>query len=346
MSSRTRLALLLAGICLRIASPGIALADGLVCQPPDPGGEQFRSNLEMLREVFDAGAGWEVPDPDQESGPVVCAPCSEHTEVDLRITGMEDSTKWNITDARAFEYHHPHGLPRETYRVQSTLQIRSVIRNLAAECKHVRQLTLGSHGSAGALALGNEGHVLDHLNLKSAFPDGSDCVFAPGAQINFVSCNVGLGCQGTFFLSDLGRQVLKKGGKLVAATQYMSTFAPGIIPHFSIDGGHQEITLNGSGEVTEVSGETCRDEANQLLRQVTLARLRMKDCELPPEHRSLPRRFMEHSAALFEISGNDLEDQALALNPWDSERYGNLKYVVDRDLERLRPLLKEIGCLK
>lgn len=128
----------------------------------------------------------------------------------------------------------------EIINVTSNEQIKSHLSKMARECKTIDRMNFQGHGTDGYQATGE----LDSGTVKefSSF----SCLFNKGASIGFYGCSVGQGCAGDMLLYQTAKSFLGNGGTVKAPTWYSSSFLPGIIPSFSLNGKSRQISYTPS----------------------------------------------------------------------------------------------------
>ncbi|OQW53812.1 MAG: hypothetical protein A4S09_06235 [Proteobacteria bacterium SG_bin7] len=122
--------------------------------------------------------------------------------------------------------------------VTSNEQIKSALTNLAKNCKSLTRMNFQGHGSDGYQGTGE----LDSGSVQDFSSFG--CLFERDAKIEFYGCSVGQGCSGDMLLYQTAKSFLKNGGSVRAPTSYSSSFLPGIIPSFSLNGRSRMVTFN------------------------------------------------------------------------------------------------------
>lgn len=121
-----------------------------------------------------------------------------------------------------------------------TSKVAETFRKLARECKSLTRMTLNGHGDDGYQVAGgfDSGSVQD---LKEY-----GCLFDKDSTIHFTACNIGRGCSGDMLFFKTAQSLLPNGGTVTGSTFYSSTFLPGVIPHFSLNGKGRKLTYTPS----------------------------------------------------------------------------------------------------
>lgn len=122
--------------------------------------------------------------------------------------------------------------------VSSNEQIKTQLAKMARECKSIDRMNFQGHGTDGYQATGE----LDSGTVRefSTF----SCLFNKEASIGFYGCSVGQGCAGDMLLYQTAKSFLGNGGTVKAPSWYSSSFLPGIIPSFSLNGKSRQISYD------------------------------------------------------------------------------------------------------
>jgi hypothetical protein len=166
--------------------------------------------------------------------------------------------------------------------IHSAQDIEVMLRFAAARCFRIKFLSIFSHGSPGAIYLGNN---LTQFHVGSLdFLKQYGCLMADDARIELGGCNVADGCRGQNFMAGLATHLLPRGGSVMAYTFYSSTPVPGVIPHFSLNGDNQTLTVSRTGSMswdnTPRTGAQCRDELSACLTTLDAQIRRLGGCRL------------------------------------------------------------------
>lgn len=174
-----------------------------------------------------------------------------------------------------------------------TQKMRETFSQLAKECKSIDRMTLNGHGADGYQVAGgmDSGSVQD-LNQYG-------CLFNRNATIHFTGCNVGRGCSGDMLFYKTAQSLLRNGGTITGNTFYSSTFLPGIIPHFSLNGKGRKLTYTPSKSPADSWTQTglaitnggdinerCSDHLKELMDDYSTAKVaaRKKSCSLSNDY--------------------------------------------------------------
>ena len=170
----------------------------------------------------------------------------------------------------------------EKYVVNSESEVRNVLNTLAQGCKRVKNLVLMGHGRPGYLSIG--------IDVDSNIFKSFSCLIADDSYVRVIGCNIASGCVGDMFMHNLAKDLFgERKGRINGPTFYASTFLPGVIPHFSLNGRSREleydplrrppeswsltgIAISDGGTMTE----NCRDEITDLIKDVNSARKRVE----------------------------------------------------------------------
>lgn len=122
----------------------------------------------------------------------------------------------------------------------NTDKIRETLEKLAKECKSLVRMTLSGHGGDGYQEAGS----LDSGSVQDLRAYG--CLFNKDATIRYTGCLVGRGCSGDMLFYQTAKSLLPNGGTVTGSTFYNTTFLPGVIPHFSLNGRGRKLIYSPS----------------------------------------------------------------------------------------------------
>ncbi len=181
----------------------------------------------------------------------------------------------------------------EVKEAKNTGELASRFSELAKSCKSIKSLKIMGHGSDGY----STGGELDSGTVQELSRFG--CLFDHGAEIGFVACSVGQGCSGDMLLYQTAKTLLPKGGSVKAPTWYSSTFLPGVVPSFSLNGKSRKIIFSPTKRPSDswtqtglaiTSGgdinERCADNLKELMDNYSTAKVsaRKKQCSVSNDY--------------------------------------------------------------
>lgn len=186
----------------------------------------------------------------------------------------------------------------EVKEAKNTGELASRFNELARSCKSIKSLKIIGHGSDGY----STGGQLDSGTVQELSRFG--CLFDKGAEIGFVACSVGQGCSGDMLLYQTAKTLLPRGGSVKAPTWYSSTFLPGVVPSFSLNGKSRKITFDPSKKPSDSWTQTglaitnggdinerCSDNLKDLIDNYSTAKVsaRKKQCSVNNDYVSTER---------------------------------------------------------
>lgn len=176
--------------------------------------------------------------------------------------------------------------------------IKEKLRQLATSCKSLDRITIKGHADDGYMSTGE----LDSGTVQELSP--YSCLLNKNATIQFSGCNIGRGCSGDMLFYKTATSLLSKGGNIYGQTFYSSTFLPGIIPHFSLNGKYRTLNYSPnskppdrwsqSGLAVSDGGdinERCSENLKELIDDYSNAKVsaRKKSCSLSNDYVSTER---------------------------------------------------------
>lgn len=127
------------------------------------------------------------------------------------------------------------GEQSEKFIIKRPRELVEVFEKLNKDCRSIRSAVFFSHGKIGEQEVGNlRAHTLSGIAPYA-------CLFQQGSEIMMSGCNVGRGCRGDLLVFSMAKTLLHKGGSVTAPTFYTATMAPGIVPHFSMNGVNRQV---------------------------------------------------------------------------------------------------------
>ncbi len=128
----------------------------------------------------------------------------------------------------------------EKFFVGNKDDMEAKLRELSEKCTTISRLTFSGHGSPGY-------HASGLRTGKVGFLRNYGCMLEEGINVRIDGCNVGRGCEGDMFLHDIAKNLFHgKQGSVNSPTHNSSTFLPGVIPSFSLNGVSRELRYNPS----------------------------------------------------------------------------------------------------
>lgn len=236
----------------------------------------------------------------------------------------------------------------DKFIIDSMSDYSKAFSSIAQNCQKIRTLRFEGHGGPNYQSAGpiNRKKVNDLAKFS--------CTMAAGAHIDLMGCNTGRGCLGQMFMYRLAEALLPRGGTMSAATFYTSTFLPGIIPHFSLNGMDRTLDFSPNREPKDKWGyngsntpfgstpnETCADTLGQKVDEYNRTK---KEASISWPQCS-PRKEVDYKLNMLQDSIKNIQtsDTSSLINDWErGDRVGDLVYDLDYEILRVERCLTDV----